>query len=136
MMGSQVQTLWKKPFSWHKRQEKYVPKEVSVSTNSSQTTMLFYRVCPHQSEQRTQRQDLTFTDTQIERALGIQWSIEGDSFRFNNTLADQGHVEAYCLLSPPYMILLVFWRHMSFPGRTCKICAVKVSDGRTLYLKC
>lgn len=33
--------------------------------------------------------DLTFTDKPLERALGIQWSIEEDSFRFNNTLKDQ-----------------------------------------------
>ena len=33
--------------------------------------------------------DLTFNVIPLERALGIHWSIEGDSFRFNNTLKDQ-----------------------------------------------
>lgn len=33
--------------------------------------------------------DLTFTDTPLERALGIRCSIDDDSFRFNNTLKDQ-----------------------------------------------
>lgn len=33
--------------------------------------------------------DLTFNDIPLERVLGIHWSIEGDSFRFNNTLKDQ-----------------------------------------------
>lgn len=38
------------------------------------------------SEAKTK--DLTFKDT-LERALGIQWRIKEDSFRFNNTLKDQ-----------------------------------------------
>lgn len=33
--------------------------------------------------------DLTFNDIPLERALGIHWSIETDSFRFDNTLKDQ-----------------------------------------------
>ncbi|KAI2646413.1 Pro-Pol polyprotein [Labeo rohita] len=37
----------------------------------------------------TKTKDLTFSDTQVERALGIQWSVEEDSFRFNNTLTNQ-----------------------------------------------
>ena len=38
---------------------------------------------------KTKTKDLTFSDTQVERALGIHWSIQGDSFKFNNTLANQ-----------------------------------------------
>ncbi|XP_032363653.1 uncharacterized protein LOC116677092 [Etheostoma spectabile] len=37
----------------------------------------------------TKTKDLTFTDIPLERALGIHWNIEADSFRFNNTLKDQ-----------------------------------------------
>ncbi|XP_038158088.1 uncharacterized protein LOC119794558 [Cyprinodon tularosa] len=37
----------------------------------------------------TRTKKLTFSDTQLERALGIHWSIEDDSFRFSNTLANQ-----------------------------------------------
>ena len=88
----------------------------------------------------TKTKDLTFTDTQIERALGIQWSIEGDSFRFKNTLANQPGTRRGILstVAAIYsMILLAFWHHMSLPGRrSCKRCAVKVSGGTTLYLKC
>lgn len=28
-------------------------------------------------------------NTQLEQALGIDWSVEGDSFRFSNTLTNQ-----------------------------------------------
>lgn len=37
----------------------------------------------------TRTKDLTFSDTQLERALGIHWSIEDDTFRLSNTLANQ-----------------------------------------------
>ncbi|XP_029109940.1 uncharacterized protein LOC108941786 [Scleropages formosus] len=33
--------------------------------------------------------DLAFNDLPLERALGVQWCIESDSFRFNITLKDQ-----------------------------------------------
>lgn len=37
----------------------------------------------------TKTKDLTFKDMPQERALGIQWSIEKDCFKFDNTLKDQ-----------------------------------------------
>lgn len=43
---------------------------------------------PSECATETNTKDLTFNDT-LERALGIQWSIKEDSFRFNNTLKDQ-----------------------------------------------
>ncbi|KAL0163339.1 hypothetical protein M9458_042735, partial [Cirrhinus mrigala] len=37
----------------------------------------------------TKTKDLTFNETQTERALGIYWNVEKDSFTFNITLKDQ-----------------------------------------------
>lgn len=47
------------------------------------------KVYPHQNKQQTQWQRSWLSQTQLEQALGIHRSIEGDSFRFSNTLANQ-----------------------------------------------
>ncbi|XP_061642390.1 uncharacterized protein LOC133484185 [Phyllopteryx taeniolatus] len=44
---------------------------------------------PSKCAVNTNTKDLTFKDLPQERALGIQWNIERDCFRFNNTLKTQ-----------------------------------------------
>lgn len=44
---------------------------------------------PSECARNTKTKDLTFSDIPQERALGIHWCIEKNSFRFDNTLKDQ-----------------------------------------------
>ena len=70
-------------------QERYVPKGASLHKFVSNNKTVLHSIPASEQATDTKTKDLTFSDTQLERALGIHWSIDGDTFRFSNTLSNQ-----------------------------------------------
>lgn len=84
----------------------------------------------HATETRTK--DLTFNETQTERALGIYWNVEKDCFTFNITLKDQppSCPQSQQYTTPLASLLPMYSRERGF----FKKCVVKEQTGTTRYL--